>query len=162
MDLEWHQLETPYASLRAHHRKRQGQLRLSIEEHGQRQPIVVVSDREAASRYIVIDGHQRIAALRRLGHDTVEALVWDMEASAALVLHWQMANGRRCCALEQGWLLAELQHSFGWSQQELAQKFGIMSIPNVILFHKGQIVDNSVGVRDKNFYASKLQTAIDG
>ena len=46
-------------------------------------------------------------------------------------------------------------------EMELAQKFGIMSIPNVILFHKGQVVDNSVGVRDMNFYASKLQTAID-
>ncbi|MBT7122793.1 MAG: thioredoxin, partial [Clostridia bacterium] len=46
-------------------------------------------------------------------------------------------------------------------EMELAQKFGIMSIPNVILFHKGEIADNSVGVRDKNFYASKLQTAID-
>lgn len=46
-------------------------------------------------------------------------------------------------------------------EMELAQKYGIMSIPNVILFHKGQVVDNSVGVRDKNFYASKLQTAID-
>lgn len=46
-------------------------------------------------------------------------------------------------------------------EMELAQKFGIMSIPNVILFHKGQVVDNSVGVRDQNFYASKLQTAID-
>ena len=46
-------------------------------------------------------------------------------------------------------------------EMELAQKFGIMSIPNVILFHKGEIADNSVGVRDKNFYASKIQTAID-
>jgi thioredoxin 1 len=46
-------------------------------------------------------------------------------------------------------------------QMELAQKFGIMSIPNVILFHKGDIVDNTVGVRDKNYYASKLLTAID-
>ncbi len=47
------------------------------------------------------------------------------------------------------------------AEMELAQKFGIMSIPNVILFHKGQIVDNSVGVRDKGFYATKLQAALD-
>jgi thioredoxin 1 len=46
-------------------------------------------------------------------------------------------------------------------EMELAQKFGIMSIPNVILFNKGEIADNSVGVRDKNFYASKIATAID-
>ncbi|MCP4204123.1 MAG: ParB N-terminal domain-containing protein, partial [bacterium] len=67
MELEWHQLEMPYASLRAHSRDRQRRLRLCLEENGQRQPIVVVPEREAPGRYVVIDGHQRIAALRRLG-----------------------------------------------------------------------------------------------
>ena len=46
-------------------------------------------------------------------------------------------------------------------EMELAQKFGVMSIPNVILFNKGEVADNSVGVRDKNFYAGKIQQAID-
>ncbi len=46
MELEWHQLERPYASLRAHPRERQRRLRLCIEEHGQQQPIVVVPERE--------------------------------------------------------------------------------------------------------------------
>ncbi len=123
MELEWHQLEMPYASLRAHSRERQRRLRLCVEEHGQQQPIVVVPERETSGRYVVIDGHQRIAALRRLGHDTVEALVWEMEEAEALVLRWQMANGPGSSALEQGWLLAELQHRFGWSQDELAQRF---------------------------------------
>ena len=45
-------------------------------------------------------------------------------------------------------------------EMELAQTYGIMSIPNVILFDKGEIADNSVGVRDKNFYAGKIKTAI--
>ena len=123
MDLEWHQLEMPYASLRAHSRERQRRLRLCLEASGQQQPIVVVPERESPGRYVVIDGHQRITALRRLGHDTVEALVWEMEEAEALVLRWQMAHGPGSSALEQGWLLAELQHRFGWSQDELAQRF---------------------------------------
>ncbi len=123
MELEWHQLDMPYGSLRAHHRERRRQLRLCLEQNGQQQPIVVVPEREAPGRYVVIDGHQRIAALRRLGHDTVKALVWEMEQAEALVLRWQMANGPGSSALEQGWLLAELQHRFGWSQDELAQRF---------------------------------------
>ena len=123
MDLEWHQLEMPYASLRAHRRERQRRLRQCLEEHGQQQPIVVVPKHEAPGRYVVIDGHQRIAALRRLGHDTVEALVWEMGEAEALVLRWQMAHGPGSSALEQGWLLAELQHRFGWSQDELGQRF---------------------------------------
>ncbi len=123
MELEWHQLEMPYASLRAHRRERQRQLRQCLEKHGQQQPIVVVPEGESPGRYVVIDGHQRIAALRRLGHDTVEALVWEMEEAEALVLRWQMAHGPGSSALEQGWLLAELQRRFGWSQDELAQRF---------------------------------------
>lgn len=123
MELEFHQLDTPYASLRAHHRTQQSRLRLCLEEHGQQQPIVVVAEREAPGRYVVIDGHQRIETLRQMGHDTVQALVWELDQAEALVLQWQMANGPGSSAIEQGWLLTELQHRFGWSQDELARRF---------------------------------------
>ncbi len=42
------------------------------------------------------------------------------------------------------------------SNQEVARQFGIRSIPTVILFDKGQIVETFVGVRAKGDYAASL------
>jgi len=46
-----------------------------LAESGQRTPIVVVTAKDDNARYLVIDGYKRIAALRQLGRDTVEATV---------------------------------------------------------------------------------------
>lgn len=43
---------------------------------------------------------------------------------------------------------------------ELAQKFGVMSIPNVIIFKNGKAADNSVGVRPKKYYTDSLNKLI--
>ena len=43
---------------------------------------------------------------------------------------------------------------------ELAQAYGVMSIPNVIIFAKGKVVDNSVGVRPKHYYSEALKKAM--
>lgn len=45
-------------------------------------------------------------------------------------------------------------------EMELARTYGVMSIPTVIIFDKGEVVDNSVGVRDKNFYTNNLKRII--
>ncbi len=45
-------------------------------------------------------------------------------------------------------------------EMELAQAFRIMSIPNVIIFDKGKVADNSVGVRDKSYYTNNLNRLI--
>ncbi|MEQ9561699.1 MAG: thioredoxin [Woeseiaceae bacterium] len=42
------------------------------------------------------------------------------------------------------------------ANQQVAAKYGIRSIPTVILFDKGQIVDTFVGVRPRNEYESSL------
>ncbi len=45
-------------------------------------------------------------------------------------------------------------------EMELAQAYGVMSIPNVIIFKDGRVVDNSVGVRPKHYYAETLKNVI--
>ncbi|MGC9200228.1 MAG: ParB/RepB/Spo0J family partition protein [Acidobacteriaceae bacterium] len=76
-----------------------------------------------AEHYLVIDGHQRIRALEQLGRDTVEAVVWSMSETEALLLDRSMRWGERETALEEGWLLVELEQRFGYGQEELARRF---------------------------------------
>ncbi|MBT8098784.1 MAG: thioredoxin [Gammaproteobacteria bacterium] len=45
------------------------------------------------------------------------------------------------------------------ANQEIAAQFGIRSIPTVILFDKGEIVDTFVGVRPKADYQASLDGA---
>jgi thioredoxin 1 len=46
------------------------------------------------------------------------------------------------------------------SQVELAQKFGVMSIPTLILFKNGEVFDKSVGVVPKEKIAAMIDSAI--
>jgi hypothetical protein len=72
----------------------------------------------------VIDGHQRIAALKQLRRDTVNALVWEIsEADALLLVRSLRMNGEPETALEQGWLLAEMEEKLGYTIEELARRF---------------------------------------
>ena len=74
-------------------------------------------------RYLVIDGYKRIAALEQLGRDTVEAMVWPMGEAEALLLERSLRFSEHETALEQGWLLAEMEQRFGYGLDELARRF---------------------------------------
>jgi ParB family transcriptional regulator, chromosome partitioning protein len=123
MQLEFHQLEQRFEHLRASRPDRQRQLLASLAESGQQTPIVVVALANQPNRYLVIDGYKRIAALKQLGRDTVEAVVWPMNEAQALVLDRSMRLSQRETALEEGWLLAELEERFGYGPQELGRLF---------------------------------------
>src|SRR6266851_2183407 len=108
MQLEFHQLERRWEHLRVRQPQRQRRLMGSLAESGQQTPIVVVLCPEPGERYLVIDGHKRIAALEQLGRDTIEATVWTMSAAEALLLERSLRCSPPESALEQGWLLVEL------------------------------------------------------
>jgi thioredoxin 1 len=40
--------------------------------------------------------------------------------------------------------------------KELSSKYGIMSIPTVLVFHKGEVVEQFVGMQPKATYADAL------
>jgi ParB/RepB/Spo0J family partition protein len=123
MQLEFHQLERRGEHLRVQRPQQQKRLLASLAGCGQQTPIVVVPLESEPDRYVVIDGHKRIAALQQLGRDTVEAVVWPMTEAEALVLNRSSHWSQRESALEEGWLLADLQQRFGYSLQELANRF---------------------------------------
>lgn len=43
------------------------------------------------------------------------------------------------------------------TEGELAIKFGVMSIPTVIVFKNGEVVDKAIGASPKSFYAEMLE-----
>jgi len=45
-------------------------------------------------------------------------------------------------------------------EQELAVKFGIRSIPSILFFKDGQVVDQMVGAASKQAFAEKLDSLI--
>jgi thioredoxin 1 len=46
------------------------------------------------------------------------------------------------------------------ANQQIAMQFGIRSIPTVMLFDKGQVVDTFVGVRPKGDYVAGLEKVL--
>lgn len=123
MRLEFHQLDRRWEHLRVRHPARQRQLLASLAALGQQTPIVVVAVAGQADRYVVIDGYKRLAALQQLGRDTLEAVVWPMSEAEALVLNRSLRFSAHETALEEGWLLAELEQRYGYGQEELARRF---------------------------------------
>jgi ParB family transcriptional regulator, chromosome partitioning protein len=123
MPLEFHQLDRRWDHLRVRQPHLQRCLLASLAESGQQTPIVVVVSPDYRDRYLVIDGHKRIAALQQLGRDTVEATVWAMGAAEALLLDRSLRFSPQESALEQGWLLWEMEQRLGYSLEDLARRF---------------------------------------
>jgi ParB/RepB/Spo0J family partition protein len=123
MQLEFHQLDRRWEHLRVRHPARQRRLLASLAESGQQTPIVVVAADGQADRYVVIDGYKRLAAMERLGRDTVEAVVWPMSEAAAVLLECSLRLSEHETALEVGWLVEEMEQRFGYSLEELARRF---------------------------------------
>ena len=121
LDLEFHQLDLRYETLRRRAPEREKRLLASLALLGQQAPIVVVDGEE--SRRVVVDGYKRVRALRRLRADTVIATTWELCEAEALVLERLMRSSGGDDAFEQGWLLRELVQRFGLTHQELARRF---------------------------------------
>lgn len=114
-------LDLKYARLSVRRPAAERRLLASLGETGQQSPVIVVAASEAG-RYVVVDGHKRVRALRRLKADVVKAAVWELPEAQALTTAYQLwAQGRRD-AFEEGWLVAELHREFKWSLGEIAER----------------------------------------
>jgi ParB/RepB/Spo0J family partition protein len=121
VEIELHELDLRYESLRRCDARRERALCASLAEVGQQSPVVVV--RSDADKLVLVDGYKRVRVLRRLRRDTVRATRWEMSEAEALLLNELMRAGDGQSALEQGWLLRELHERFGLSSCELAHRF---------------------------------------
>ncbi len=124
LELEWHQLQLPYQSLRIRTEVAKRRLMLSIHEHGLLTPIAVIPSKVVGSPWIVIDGYLRIAALKELGQDLVIATVWDIEAPDALLKAYRYNASRPWDRLEEANLIQELITLHNDSQTQVAKRLG--------------------------------------
>lgn len=132
MQLELHELELRYEAMRIANAARRGQLLASLARNGQQSPVLVVPD--GTPPYVLIDGYARVAVLRELGRDHVEAVVLDVSETDALILAHRLESRRRRSHIEEGWLIAmlvehglkqpaiatRLQRSVSWVSRRLA------------------------------------------
>lgn len=119
MDLEFHQLDLRYDTLRVQQPARERRLLASLAEVGQQMPIVVVTD----ARYVVVDGHKRVRCLHRLHRDTVAAVVWDLATCEALIFRHQLQTEATANVFEQAWLLRTLHDEHGLALDVVARRF---------------------------------------
>jgi ParB/RepB/Spo0J family partition protein len=118
MTLEWHQLVLKYTHLRVSDAQKHARLLTSLAEGDQQTPVVVVASEP--TRFVLIDGYARVAALRKLGRDVVLAVALTMSEAQALVFCHRTQTGSHPNALEEAWLLYELVQSHGLEQRHLA------------------------------------------
>jgi ParB/RepB/Spo0J family partition protein len=122
MVIEHHCLQLGYAHLRAQNPKALEKLTTSIEHYGQLVPVVVVP--EDPRQWVLIDGYQRVKALKRLGKDTLAAEVWHCTLTEALIMLFKSHSIRSPGAFEEALLLHELHTQHNLSQQTLAKRVG--------------------------------------
>jgi ParB-like chromosome segregation protein Spo0J len=118
VQLEFNELALRCAELRIAEPGRQARLDPSSAREGQQSPVLVMV--AEGERFVLVDGYRRVASLKRLGHDVVEAVALPLEEPTAVEEGWRLETFRRRTALEDGWLLAELLERHGRSQVALA------------------------------------------
>jgi ParB/RepB/Spo0J family partition protein len=146
MDLEFHQIDLRYESLRKRDPHKERLLLASIDARGQICPVVVLAQK-TATPYVLLDGHKRLRALKRLHQDTVRATIWDLDEAEALLLERLMRTGRAESPLEQGWLLGELKDRFGMPLEALARRFD--RTPSWVSRRLGLVLDLPDQVQDE-------------
>lgn len=121
-EIEIAHLDLRYEHLRLAGRSGLNALAYSIERFGQKAPVLVLCDKGGTP--VLIDGYQRVKALRHLGRDTVMAEVREGEEADSIALLLSKSQERPRCAVEQAFLVKDLLGRFGWSSKQVAQHLG--------------------------------------
>jgi ParB family chromosome partitioning protein len=128
LDLDLHRLDLRFAASRLVEPHAVARLAESIERCGQIVPCIVVAvpggAGGGAEALVLIDGYRRVAALRRLGRDTVGVEQWSCDLTQALLGVLARAQDRPFASIEQALLLRALMADQGLSQHDVAQRCG--------------------------------------
>lgn len=123
IELELRFLEIPYQELRIRDRKVERDLLVSLEETGQQFPIWVIPSGRSGF-FVVIDGHRRVRALRKLARDLVRAQILALSATDALLWVRMSQTEAPLTVLEEGLLLRELVEGQHLTLDAIAVRIG--------------------------------------
>jgi len=121
-EIEMAHLQLRYAHTRIERPQKVLALASAIERFGQILPVVVL--REGENSFILIDGYQRVKALKRCLRDTVMAEIWECKEEEALLQLLARSNSRKWDLLEEAALLRELHNQHHLSQSRIASMVG--------------------------------------
>jgi ParB-like chromosome segregation protein Spo0J len=121
-EIEIGQIDLRYEHTRIHKPQRVSSLASAIKRCGQIIPVITVKEDDLP--FVLMDGYLRIAALKRCGKDTVMAEIWRCKEAEALVQVFMRTQERRWEALEQAYMIKELQERHQLSQGKIAALMG--------------------------------------
>jgi len=120
--IDIHRLELRYGHIRIHQPSRIRRLSASIAQNGQLCPLVAVAGDD--KRLILIDGYQRLAALRSLERDTAMVVVQDATEQKALTRLLVQRGDRPWEIIEEAGLIQELHRRFNCSFSQIGRQMG--------------------------------------
>jgi len=127
LTLDLHRLDLRFAATRLAEPRAVAQIAQSIERSGQVVPCLAVATGNGGP-VVLVDGYRRVAALRRLGHDTARVDIGQGDLADALIKVLARnpgAGGGRCfAAIEEALQIRVLTQEFGLSQSDLARRSG--------------------------------------
>jgi len=125
MRIEHHCLETPYQQLRLSRGQDLQKLTHSIERNGQLLPVVLVPKvPKTEGSWILMDGHLRVQALKRLGTDLIQSEIWDCSPIDALLRLLKERTGHVLEPIEEALWLREIYSQGQLSQNDIAMQLG--------------------------------------
>jgi len=129
LDLDLHRLDLRFAGARLAEPRAVERIARSIECGGQIVPCIAVADPptpalEGGKQLVLIDGYRRVAALRRLGHDTARVECWSCDLATGVLDVMARTQSRTFAAIEEALLVRELVQGLGLSQHEVARRCG--------------------------------------
>lgn len=122
MQIERHQIDPRYQSLRVVDTARETRLAAALLAQGQQQPVLVFT--EEPGRFVLVDGYRRLRALAALRIDALSAMDLECAEPDALLRAWQLGVSRRPEAIEEAWMVRELMDTHGLSQHTLGTRMG--------------------------------------
>jgi ParB family transcriptional regulator, chromosome partitioning protein len=114
-------LDLRYAHTRIDRPKHVEMIASSIERFDQITPVLIVPEDE---RLVLIHGFVRLAAIRKLGRDTVRADIQEISEVQALYHLLADTQERQWEAVEQAWIIRDLHERLGCSLREIARGIG--------------------------------------